>query len=358
MSDLTVAVLDEHTGEPVSLVEDLTEFEWTQRLWRPDTWRMVASPGPTTGALRRGRVVTVQGLDDPALLIGDRARTTDQQLVEVDGPCVGGILDDPGRVVIPPTGDSHDERTGAAETRIKQLVDAHAGPSADQPRRIPLLTVDTDQQRGPTGTTRRRYDPLVEVLEELGQATGVGWRIRRHGSGWRFETVHGVDRSGEIILDLDFESARALRQRESDRDRVTVALVAGQGEGAARTIRTVHDDPEPSGWDRRETFRDARDTDEDDDLDERGRALLETSTEAIETEIDDTSVMAWPAWRLGDIVTVRNAEWDLNVVRRVVAVTHRLEDGQLVRSCELGRTVPRITDQVRGAAASPASSRS
>lgn len=89
--------------------------------------------------------------------------------------------------------------TGAAETVLHTLVDVNIGPSARVGRRVPDLTLATDLGRGPTITKQiRQFANLLDVLADIANTAGLGFRIVQDGLSRVFEVYEPQD-SGVIF---------------------------------------------------------------------------------------------------------------------------------------------------------------
>ena len=229
----------------------------------------------------------------------------------------------------------YDVRTAAVETLLHQLVNANVGPSALLSRRgalAQLLEIGTDLSRGGTQTSRARYQPLGELLQALAALGGIGFRVVQVDAALEFQTYVPVDRSATVRLDV----ANGTLSRAENTTRpptVTRVLVAGQGEGADRTIlqRTSADSlAAEAAWGRvREVFKDRRDTDitaeleqaGDEDLAEGGHTIIETKI----TPADDMAVQYQRDWREGDIVsvTVGDTEIPQTVTAAAIGITSK-----------------------------------
>lgn len=241
------------------------------------------------------------------------------------------------RLCVPPAGYSHDERSGPAETVMKGYVAANCVNPADADRTIDLVSNEADGGRGANVSMSARYEALADKLEEAARAGGIGWELVGTATGLEFRIVPGVDRSAAqstnppIIFSPDFGNLRTLGYQWSMLNRATLAYVAGQGEGADRAIREVYiDAAEPTGIARREAFIDARDLDDESKLVDRGTAKLSEQgpKERLEAQILTVGPFRYRQdWDLGDVVTVRNQDWDVLAHLRIAAVTVSLEAG-------------------------------
>lgn len=346
----------------VGVMERFQRASWARRFSRPGSLEVIVNKNAVGVAeLAIGAFVA---LDDDSDGITDRAYRIEQLEIELDedgrssefltvrGRDVSGLLAD--RSCIPPIGQSHDEQIDVpAETSMKHYVDEHAGPSAAAERRIPDLVIAADAAQGALDSEAGRYQPISEILENISLRAGMGYDVsfdpgpREH----IFDVIPGVDRSAEVFLDVEFDTVRGQRWLRSELSRKTFAIVAGQGEGSARTIVEAYPGVEPTGFDRREIFVDSRDTDDTDLLEQRGLAkLAETkSADTFETDIAQFGSFRYlEHFDLGDIVTVRNEAWGIEQPIRVVTATSTMTPETGLRSIvvELGQPSPTLKDRV------------
>lgn len=85
----------------------------------------------------------------------------------------------------------------AAETAMRTLVNVNAGPGAITDRQHPLLTLAADGAHGPVVTREvQQFDGLLPVLQDIGGAAGLGFRVVQVGGALQFQVYEPVDRSG------------------------------------------------------------------------------------------------------------------------------------------------------------------
>lgn len=238
------------------------------------------------------------------------------------------------RICLPPAGLSHDERSGPAETCMKWYVTANVISPADTNRTISIVSNEIDSGRGTSIAVKARYEALVDKLEECARAGVIGWELVGAATGLQFKIVPGVDRSTAqavnppIVFSPDFGNLKTLGYQWSMLSRATLAYVAGQGEGAARAVEMVYDGGLPTGTSRREQFVDARDLDTAAKLTDRGRAKLSEQGPKERLEAQILTVGPFPYrsdWDLGDIVTVRNLDWNVLAHLRITEIRVTLE---------------------------------
>lgn len=236
------------------------------------------------------------------------------------------------RITLPPVGEDYDVLGDTPEDVLYKAVDHNAVNPVDPKRVIPLLSCEKSRGRGGEYKYQTRHDELASMLTEVSRASflGVGIRIDFQMKKLVFEVMEGTDRSTQQkenprVIFADFYGNLSDREYTlNDTETKNCAYVAGQGEGAARTIVVVNDSL--SGHERRETFVDARDLEEGIDLPSRGETKLADMRCAENYEAGvDTSAYG-KRWYLGDLVTVVDEEFGVSMVKQVMEVEEDLDE--------------------------------
>lgn len=340
----------------VGIYDQIKSLSITRKLRRPSTFRLeLATQVPRYEEITKGRYV---GLSDIAtatinriMRIDQLERSTESDSVIVTGRDFAGAFD--SRICTPPVGQSHHTFTAQkAETIIKTLVSFNAGPTATPARVLPNLVIEADSARGATITTQARYQALSDMLEEVLTFDGGGYEVL-YVTGptnmHQFRYIAPTDRSASVFFDLEFESVSSQNWIQSDIDMRNALYVGGQGEGVNRLIVGVG--PVTSGLDRREAFVDARDLSTVDAVTARGNAILEQMIEDnrfTATLYERGSFRYGTHFFLGDIVTLQNRKWNLNVQSRVISATLTWTDTeQPAITLELDRPWPTIKERMQ-----------
>lgn len=353
-------VLDPVTRATLGLVDQSWErLSYTRRYAAMDTFELVIHRSRLwANELATKRLLYLPDEGDLVFLIEQIASvaegSTRNDEMTVSGRSLEGIAM-AERLVEPPAGESHDRQTGiTAETAIKHYLRAHAADLATPARQVPGLVVAADAARGPAVTVNGRYQSVFDLVREIGLVAGLGWEITYDaGSGdFRFDITDGVDRSASVFFDFAFETLERWEELESVIDAKTVATVAGQGEGVDRDIATRWSGTEPSGFDRREAFLDARDVEQGETtvLAQRGDAYLAAAGAETSLEADVHQYGGFryrEHWDVGDVVTVRNAERGIAYAARIVEVEKTFERSAAapVVKATLGRPFPTLASQ-------------
>jgi len=141
---------------------------------------------------------------------------------------------------------------------------------------------------------QRSYVNVLEVVQEVAKASGVDFNVVGVGDGlFEFRTYYpylGVDRSNTgvnittglniagnppVIFNPNLGNCTDIVYTKSRKDEVTVAMVAGQGQGEGRVVSiTLSSATSDSPLNDIEMYGDARNTEDDDDLLSQGAAML------------------------------------------------------------------------------------
>lgn len=261
---------------------------------------------------------------------------------------------------------------GAIEDVLKSFVAVNAVAPENPKRIIPNLQISTN--RGIAGTAKESgsNDPLDEFLYSTCNKYNLSWDVLLdvHNKKFVFDVWKGVDRSVEqmanphVIFSKDRENVLRQDYVESDSDYKNVAVVAGEGEGAARAVITVND--EISGLDRHEIFIDARDLQstyqEDEEeitippaeykemLKERGKSKLVEYPKIVtlESEVDLFSNGEYGIdYNLGDIVSVKNDDLNLIMHTRIVSATETTTKAGESLKISFGSNIPTLLDKIQ-----------
>lgn len=339
------------------LNESYSSFEIIEKYQGVDSFRMtMASAALYASDIQNGRMLYLPREDDALFLIEQIQEDVDESKDEkaIAGRSVDGFALSERRVDA--TGIDYDSQLGvAAETAMKHYVNAHAGPGAPIARRIPGLVIATDLVRGGSIDYTARFQTLLQVLSDIGRVSGLGWRAPFDPVSGQvvFDAIEGADRTASVFFDFAFETLRSWTKLDSIADSKTFAIVAGQGELAARDIVKRYVGTEPTGFARREDFVDARDVELGNTavLEVRGDAFLATRgpERSLEATINEQGSFQFGIhWFNGDIVTIRNEAKGLEYAARVLEVHRKWIQSNLYpeTTSVLDRPIPKWKDQI------------
>lgn len=355
LDDLTIEVRDADLQRVGQLTPDnLVGFSAVLMKNAVGSWKVTLPVGYALAeALRTpgsGIIVTAAGqtlISGPTMsILTNRSQADPAGTYEISGVDDSVVLSERLAYPTPTTADvtlqtdAYDVRTGAAETVIKEYVDANIGPSAPAARRIASLTVQASSGLGATVNGSARFESLQDLLAGFADLSGLGFTIEQVGDVLQFQVYEPVDRSAYVRLDLD--NGRLTRSDYAySTPKLTRAIVGGQGEGSLRDFieRTSADSLDAETlWGRRiEQFVDYRSATDVAELEQSGDKELVTNGKTfVSVDVlpsDDQTMLFGVDWNLGDRVTVVVGSTELVAVVEKVALLIS-EDG-----VRLGATV-------------------
>lgn len=234
--------------------------------------------------------------------------------------------------------------SGNFQSELKRLFNENLIAPTDDSRRIPNFIFEDSDDPAITSleiSTQYTGDNLYDIVRNLCAEANLGFRITLNSlNQFVFKLYSGVDRSYDqtensyVVFSPKFENLLSSNYVHSKTSLKTVALVAGEGEGADRKFASIGYNI--SGLDRRELFVDARDitsnveegeppiTDEEytEFLKQRGiEKLVDTiTTDSFEGEADDSIMFKYGRdFFNGDVVQIAN-EFGQEARARVVEV--------------------------------------
>ena len=256
------------------------------------------------------------------------------------------------RITVPPEGLSHDSATGSADAVVKAYIDHHLIAPVDSDRAIACLA-NRANQAGTTITDKSRYKNLLDEVVRVLTAAGRGFFFKMEGGKIHFDTYPGQDLTAgntqgnpPAIFSAEYDNILDQTIIESMADAQTNVYVAGQGEGA---VRTIVEAGSATGHLRFEAFQDARDTDDTSELAYRGLAAQRLGLNTFEARCDPNSNLVYEAdFDLGDTVTVKAPGLGLSVDRRITEVRETYQAGQPMQlELTFGDRVPTIQSTLR-----------
>ncbi len=259
-------------------------------------------------------------------------------------------------LVFPPSGYANYRVNSNVETIMKEYVTATLTRKG-----ITNIIVAENQNRGITTVYQSRYKNLAEELEKLSLASNLSWDITLDLDNKRFifDVIEGRDVTVNqdllppAIFSIEYDNIAEQQLIDSKLDYRNTAIVAGQGEGVDRAISIVGDS---EGLDSFETFVDARDIENDNDLSSRGEQKLSETQEILTFDsrvLTDKNLAYEEDFKLGDIVTIQNSGWNITTDRRITEITEIYESTGFRLDVAFGESLPTIIDLVKKATDTP-----
>lgn len=343
IDEITVEVRDSNFDRQ-GLIQpvDLATFKAVLRFNNVGTWSITLPVGHPMAEILRlpGSGVIVTG-PNGVLLSGPTISATNTKTGEnpngdweIQGVDDSQILGERLAYPTPTSADvqaqttAYDTRTGLASTVMYGYVNANIGAAAPVEREITNLYTAADAGLGTTAHASARFDILGELLAGIASVDGLGFDIKQVDGNLEFSVYQPVDRTGTIRMDVANNTLQKTAYGYGAPS-ATVAIVAGQGEGAARQFEQVVTTDSTAAqtlWQRRiETFIDQRNTSVVDELVQAGKEELADRGSTV-TSIDvvpssDSTMRYGIDWGLGDAVTVVVGEQEVSATVTTVAIS-------------------------------------
>lgn len=307
--------------EALGIVDTATSIIWANRFRQCGDFEIyISASAAMLDLLQEDRLVIRP--DDEMVGIIEQVKTgtdvEDGDYIIASGRCARSLFD--RRIVWDQT-----EINGTVENGLRKLItDAFISP-AIAARKYDRLTLAA--AHGFTETMQTQYTGvnLLEAVENICAANNYGFKVTRQGTNFLVDFYKGTDRTAgqmrnpRVIFSEDYENLQASEYTLNKKDYKSVALVAGEGEGADRRRAIVGRSVDQSGLHRREMFVDARDISSNDgeisdadymaQLSDRGSQSLSEAPiiKSMEGTIEPTMMYEYKKdYFLGDLVTVIN----------------------------------------------------
>lgn len=314
--------------EIISVIDEFSSLIWTERyseygdfeLYSPTTQRLLSVLQPDYYLCLKD--------SDRVMIVEDVGIETDAEQgdhLTVAGRSLESILD--RRIIWKQT-----ILDGNFQNGIKKLLDENVINPSDIDRRIPNLVFSASSDPAITNLSIRAQftgDNLYEAIKALCDVHNIGFKITLSDSlQFVFRLYSGKDRTysqsenAYVIFSPSFGNLPHSNYLESKKPLKTVALIAGEGEGAERKTAEVKASNNGSvGLNRRELYVDARDisstteeeplsdADYSELLSQRGKERLSenAATQSFEGQLDTHAQFVYGRdFQIGDIVEIAN----------------------------------------------------
>jgi len=231
--------------------------------------------------------------------------------------------------------------SGPAETILLSLVSANIGPSAlTTRRRKSFLSIPTTSSRGSTVNIKARFDPMLDVLDQICERGGIAYRVVQGNPGTLNLSIYvpTVRDDARFVVGSSLDRVEIVGRSR----RLSEVIVAGSGIGTARQFTRRGSTVSGSTLGRRAAFVDQRQTADLAELQQAGDEELARAAAVAGFRLYPSStefLVFGRDYNLGDRVTVALADGSVTVtdVVRQVSVEH-----DPARSAYRGRVVPTV----------------
>ncbi|NOJ74136.1 hypothetical protein HMI46_26890, partial [Paenibacillus alvei] len=334
-------------------IDNYESLQFIRRFFGTGEFELHISVGKQyADTLQKGNVIMLVGHAHKSGIITSRQITLGEdgtQTVVAKGTTLEGVLD--RRVTVT---QDYDRVRGAAETVIKHYVNQHISNASDPDRKIPYFICAPDQRRGVETPWQSRYEPLHEVVEKIARFCDIGYfaYIDIPSRKWIFDIMTGRDLTqGQriyppVVFSTDFNNVQSQEFTEADGSFKNVGYAGGKGEEEERLIQMVGN---ASGLDRREVFMDCSSAEDAVELAEMGTKKLSEYGQIITFDgrvLDTHSFQYEHDWDLGDIVTLRDDEWGVELNSRITEVREIYEQ-EVKIEIQFGDEIPNVKKTVK-----------
>lgn len=272
------------------------------------------------------------------------------------------------RITMPPAHTAYDNKSGNAETVMKHYINTNIVNPTDTKRSISNFVIAENQNRGQHISHQSRFKNLADEMNELSTISGLGWIVYIYpvNKQYVFDCLESRDLTANqsanppVIFSPEFDSVKSLKFMESKLNYKNTAIVAGQGEGIARSIVEVGS---LEGLERHEVYIDARDISAVDEnqnaipqaeieekLAERGNQKLAESKQEmfLEGQILTNSPFSYGTdYDLGDIVTIQNKDWGVTMDARITEIKEIYEKSGFRLEATFGNSFPTLIQKIK-----------
>lgn len=257
------------------------------------------------------------------------------------------------RIVIPASGEAYQHYYNKEpEYIIAELLDKQIINPTDTSRRIyGSIAPYTSYHSGITYDGR--YQVLSEEIIELATAYDIGWCASIEDSTIVWKIWNGVDRTAgqtennRMMLDYGYGTMNN-STLTVENTVPTFMIVAGQGEGADRSIEELNNGA--TGLSRIETFLDARDIEDDTLLPQRGQEKLAEygDNSSYTATLSNQAIQQYRTeFDLGDIGTIRDEKLDGSLDYRITSIEEVYEEHQIMINVVFGYDKNTLKDSIQ-----------
>lgn len=375
--------------ELIGILDNFTSLIWTRRYFQSGEFQLVAPlTKDSVNLLKRENIIYKGNGDNEAGYIETvniSLNTSGEEIMTIHGKFITNYLE--RRIVW-----GNDNVNSSSEVAMRSLVSKNAITCPSE--RI-ISNLQLGALKGYTETVKKSVSDknLIEAVQEIAETSQLGYRntLDYINKKILFEVYKGVDRTvnqsliAPCIFSRDFENILEQEYTDSLNNFRNVTLVAGAGEGSTRKRTTVGF---ATGLDRFELFTDARDisdkktisTPKIDEVtgeyvvDEEGNTIYEdTEVQMSDSEYipllkqrgneklaECTDIKTFDSkintrgnniyrvdYDLGDIVTVTDKKWGLQLDTRITEIEEIYEGGKIEINPTFGNNIPTLIDKIK-----------
>ena len=324
--------------------------------WEPGSFKLTLKRGmPGWNRLERGLLLYDPERTEVALLI--EKVTVSETKAAADGVLLKGLAK--RRICVPPSVSPADDQylafgwdrfTGSAESAYLHFAANNLTACVDPKRRMPRLTLQTDQSRGVVLPWQARFDKLHELFRDIGVATGVGWDIRPDFTNKQY--VFGAWVGNDLtvgnrraVLSRELGNVDGATRTDDASTEVSTVYAGGGGEDENRFIQSVGNDV--VGLARREGWTDVGGAEDAAMLRLGAERKLVAPKLTLSVEVQDNGLCRYGRdYDVGDVVTVAADGRQMN--SRLIQMEETVEGGARKLKGTFGDAPVTLTSLLQG----------
>jgi len=347
------------------ILDTFTSLRWIRRYHKSGEFELhCALNSDTLNLLQRENIICKKGDDEAGYIETRRLRidSTGQELLEIKGKFLTSYLRrriNWGQLIF----------NGKTEELMRKLVNDNCISPTN--RALPNLILGSLKNFDDTIQYQDSYGNILDCLESLSNTSDLGFRniLDINKRKIIFEVYKGIDRTVDngviapCIFSRDFENLLEQEYFDSLNNYKNTALIAGAGEGKDRKLTSIE---EGQGLNRYELYVDARDLQNTKTVNneevsipdneyipmllQRGKEKLaecyevQTFSSKINTQGNNIYKKDFD---LGDIVTIVDKKWGIQVDTRITEVEEVYEGGKVEINPTFGNNIPTIIDKIK-----------
>lgn len=334
----------------LGVIDSVSSFQWHRKYYEPGNVEMHC---PVTknnlSLLSLENIVYLVGSVEAAVIEGIVITSSESnEEIKVTGRFLSSYMD---RRLIRPY--FHTEN-GNTETAMRNIfLNAVA---------IPNVELANAHGFAKSITFQATYKNLLVYEEKLAKYLQAGIRFRPDFSAKKiyFELYAGVNRTlsqsdvPRVVFSDEYNNLTKISYTNNEQLYSNVCYVGGQGEGENRTYVIAGDDS-LTGLERREVFLSSSDVSPNNQTDEQYKASLKQRGDdklnnsgislSVEASVNPIGNFIYKTdYDLGDLVTIKNTKFGINIDERITEVTEIYEGGAFSVFLTFGTPIPETID--------------
>lgn len=338
----------DHNRDLSGVVESFEYLRWTRRYSTCGGFELKAIATPENIALLTlGNYLWKSDDEEAGIIEHVEMSMTENEFISVSGRFATSLL---SRRIIWGT----ETLNGSLSVCVEQLLNKHLINPSNNDRKIAFVSYINDGITDPV-STQTSYRNLMDAVTGLCEAADTGIRTVFSHTTRAFTVRLYNGAPSQAVFSREYENLISQTYTQSAVDYANIALIGGEGEGAARVFATTGGG---SGESRREIFVDAKDLRSEDfgggytaALVFRGQSKLSelTMTQSFDAAANPHGNLRYKTdFDLGQTVKVISKKWGVTLTTRITEIEESYDsDGQSL-NIVFGKGVLSLFQKLKG----------